>query len=115
MISHGQLFGLSQVWARARGRDAADPAFRSSALYRHVRHPLMLGFLIAFWATPQMSGGHLLFSLASTAYILLATLAFEERDLARHHGERYLRYRRCVPAFLPRLHAWSEPEEDAQR
>jgi methanethiol S-methyltransferase len=109
MISHWQLFGLSQVWARLRGREEAAAEFQTRALYRHVRHPLMVGFLIAFWATPRMSWGHLLFSVAPTGYILLATLVFEERDLARHHGERYRRYREHVPAFVPRLSAWSEP------
>ena len=112
MISHWQLFGLSQVWARLRGREAAAPEFQTKALYRHVRHPLMLGFLIAFWATPRMTGGHLLFSVATTAYILFAVLAFEERDLTRYHGERYRRYRRHVPAFVPRLRAWREPQQE---
>ncbi|HEX9185572.1 MAG TPA: isoprenylcysteine carboxylmethyltransferase family protein [Vicinamibacteria bacterium] len=114
MISHWQLFGLYQVWARVRGREVAVPEFRTRALYRHVRHPLMLGFLIAFWATPLMSWGHLLFAVATTGYILLATLALEERDLAQHHGERYHRYRRHVPAFLPRLRPWSEPGDEAK-
>jgi protein-S-isoprenylcysteine O-methyltransferase Ste14 len=109
MISHWELFGLSQVWATLRGHEATAAEFQTRGLYRHLRHPLMLGFLIAFWATPRMSWGHLLFSVATTGYILLATLAFEERDLARDHGERYERYRRNVPAFVPRLQGWSEP------
>lgn len=112
MISHWELFGLSQVWAALRGREATAPGFQTRGLYRHLRHPLMLGFLIAFWATPRMSWGHLLFSAATTGYILLATLVFEERDLARHLGERYGRYRKHVPAFVPRLRGWSVPTGD---
>lgn len=101
MIDHAHLFGLSQVWARLRRRPAPQLHFQTRWLYRFVRHPLMLGFLIAFWATPRMSVGHLLFAAASTGYILLATLALEERDLERYLGEPYRRYRNAVPAFLP--------------
>jgi len=101
MIDHAHLFGLSQVWARLRRQPAPQLHFQTRWLYRFVRHPLMLGFLIAFWATPQMSVGHLLFAAASTGYILLATLALEERDLERYLGEPYRRYRSAVPAFLP--------------
>ncbi len=86
-----------------RRRPLPEPEFQTRWLYRHVRHPLMLGFLIAFWATPRMSVGHLLFAAGATGYILLATLAFEERDLAHYLGEPYRRYRERVPAFIPRL------------
>jgi protein-S-isoprenylcysteine O-methyltransferase Ste14 len=103
MISHTHLFGLAQVWASLRGAGAPEPPFQTRWLYRFVRHPLMLGFLIAFWATPRMSVGHLLFAAASTGYIVLATLAFEERDLQHYLGEPYRRYRRTVPAFIPHL------------
>jgi methanethiol S-methyltransferase len=101
MISHAHLFGLSQTWAGLRGRRQPQLTFQIRGFYRYVRHPLMLGFLIAFWSAPVMSAGHLVFAAATTAYILLATLAFEERDLARSLGEPYEAYRRTVPAFLP--------------
>ena len=104
MISHARLFGLAQVWARVRRRELPAPEFQTSLLYGYVRHPLMLGFLIAFWATPVMTLGHLLFTLGATGYILVATLRFEERDLERYLGEPYRQYRLEVPAFIPRLH-----------
>jgi methanethiol S-methyltransferase len=103
MISHAHLFGLAQVWARLRGEDLPEPQFQTRWLYRYVRHPLMLGFMVAFWATPRMTVGHLVFAVASTGYIIVATLAFEERDLAHYLGEPYRRYRAKVPAFIPRL------------
>jgi protein-S-isoprenylcysteine O-methyltransferase Ste14 len=103
MISHAHLFGVSQVWAAMRGRPLPEPHFQTRGFYGYIRHPLMLGFLIAFCATPEMTAGHLLFAGASTGYILLATLAFEERDLERFIGEPYRRYRREVPAFIPRI------------
>jgi protein-S-isoprenylcysteine O-methyltransferase Ste14 len=102
MINHAHLFGLSQVWAWLRGREAREPAFQTLWLYRYVRHPLMVGFIVAFWATPVMSVGHVLFAAAATGYILVGTLVFEERDLERYLGEPYRRYRREVPAFIPR-------------
>ncbi len=101
MISHAHLFGLAQVWARLSGRSAPEPEFQTRWFYRFVRHPLILGFFIAFWATPRMTVGHLVFAAASTGYMLLATLAFEERDLARYLGEPYRRYRDKVRAFIP--------------
>jgi methanethiol S-methyltransferase len=100
MIGHFDLFGLNQVWLNMRGRMREPDAFRMPALYRVVRHPIMLGFLIAFWATPHMSVGHLLFAIATTGYILIA-VQLEERDLIAQHGEKYLQYRREVPAFVP--------------
>ncbi|WKE65517.1 methyltransferase [Gallaecimonas kandeliae] len=100
LIDHWDLFGLKQVWCQAYGKAYHHPHFHTPSLYRLVRHPMMLGMLLAFWATPVMSGGHLLFSLAMSAYILIA-LYFEEKDLVRYHGAEYLRYRQQVPRLCP--------------
>ncbi len=100
MISHGDLFGLRQVWARFRGGPYLEAPFRLTAFYARVRHPLMLGFLVMFWAAPRMTLGHLVFSVAMTGYILVGT-ALEERDLLRSLGSRYEAYRREVPRFFP--------------
>lgn len=103
MISHAHLFGLRQVWERLRGRPVSDPQFQTPGLHRHLRHPIMIGFLIAFWATPAMPRGHLLFAVATTGYILVA-LQLEERDLVAAFGDRYRAYREQVPMLLP--HPW---------
>lgn len=101
-INHFDLFGLRQVWLPLVGRPYVPVSFRTPFPYRIVRHPLYLGFLIAFWATPHMTLAHLIFATSTTAYIVLA-IQFEERDLTREHGGRYQTYRRTVPMLIPRL------------
>ncbi|SDQ83910.1 Protein-S-isoprenylcysteine O-methyltransferase Ste14 [Pseudoxanthomonas sp. CF385] len=100
-INHFELFGLRQVWWHARGRTAKDEPFVIRAMYRIVRHPLMLGFLIAFWVTPDMTVGHLLFAAVVTGYIVVAVRFLEERDLVAVHGDTYRDYQRRVPMLLP--------------
>ena len=102
MIDHFDLFGLRQAYLHARGVAYRPPPFTERALFRWVRHPLMAGFVIIFWAAPVMTAGHLLFAAAATGYILLG-IRFEERDLGRDLGEAYHAYRRRVPALIPAL------------
>lgn len=100
LIDHFELLGLRQGWHTLRGIELRAPAFVTPYLYKIVRHPQYLGWLLIFWGTPTMTVGHLLFAAGMSGYILVA-LRFEERDLVRHIGEEYARYRQQVPALVP--------------
>jgi len=100
LIDHFELFGLRQVWLHFRGAPPEAPRFRTPGFYRFLRHPIMFGFLVAFWCTAHMTVGHLLFAILVTAYVLVA-IQLEERDLSALHGQAYLDYRRSVSMLLP--------------
>ena len=103
MINHFDLFGLRQVYLAWRGTPYRDLEFRTTLLYRVVRHPIMFGFIVAFWAIPTMTAGHLLFAIATTGYILIA-IQFEEHDLRAALGRQYLDYQGRVAMLIPGLH-----------
>ncbi len=108
LINHFDLFGLRQTWLHFRGRGYTHLDFATPGVYRFVRHPLYVGWLMSFWATPTMTAAHLLFAALSTAYIL-AAIRWEERDLLDHHGESYALYRQRVPMLVPTPgKAWSD-------
>lgn len=100
LINHFELFGLQQVWRNLRGRDEAPLKFRTPMFYKLVRHPLYSGFLLAFWVTPHMTLGHMLFSIGMTIYIVVA-ITYEEKDLVGHFGQDYEEYQRDVGTLIP--------------
>lgn len=101
MINHFELFGLAQIFDNLKNKQTPNPKFQTNYLYKIVRHPLMLGFLIAFWATPTMTVGHLFFALITTVYIFIAVKYLEEKDLRKFIGEKYETYQKEVPMIIP--------------
>jgi methanethiol S-methyltransferase len=111
LINHFELFGLRQVFSRLVGRAIPEAEFRTPLLYRYVRHPIYLGFLLAFWATPTMTAGHLLFAVATSGYILIG-IWLEERDLVDLFGDQYRRYREQVSMLIPLPGRKAKPEPE---
>ena len=114
LISHSELFGVKQAWADWAGRALPEPVFKTPGLYRYMRHPIYVGFLLAFWATPTMSFGHLLFALVTTVYILVG-IQLEECDLIRLFGRAYHVCRQQVGMLIPRLGAARTPAAGVRR
>jgi protein-S-isoprenylcysteine O-methyltransferase Ste14 len=112
LIDHFDLFGLKQVWRRLANKTYRAPVFRTPSLYKLVRHPLYIGWLTIFWAAPTMTVAHLIFALATTAYILIA-IQLEERDLVAAFGNVYVDYRARTPMLIPRL--WSRGDRVQRR
>jgi protein-S-isoprenylcysteine O-methyltransferase Ste14 len=112
LINHFDLFGLRQVYLYAGGRPYTQLEFGTPFLYRYVRHPLYVGWLLTFWAAPVMTVAHLFFAVMTTAYIFTA-IRFEEADLVKMHGEKYRRYRNQVPMMVPALGTSAAPERPA--
>jgi methanethiol S-methyltransferase len=110
LINHFDLFGLRQVALYLAGKPYTYLEFRTPLFYRYVRHPLYVGWLVAFWATPTMTGAHLLFAVLTSAYILTA-IRWEERDLVVVHGSKYQDYQRRVPKLIPSLAPYRVPDE----
>lgn len=100
LINHFDLFGVRQVWLYFQGKPYTAPGFVTPGPYKLIRHPLYLGWMTAFWATPTMTVTHLVFAIGTTAYMLIA-IPFEERDLLKFHGEKYASYRNRVPMLIP--------------
>lgn len=112
MISMPDLFGLRQVYEHLHGREIEPLAFQTPLLYRYVRHPIMTGFLVVFWVTPEMTTGRLLFAAVATAYIVVG-VTLEQRDLVEAFGDQYRRYQSQVPMFVPRpWRSFSGPADD---
>jgi methanethiol S-methyltransferase len=100
LINHFDLFGLRQVWLYFTGKEYTNLPFRTPMFYKYVRHPLYLGFMIAFWATPTMTAAHLFFAMMTTGYMLTA-IQFEENDLVKHFGATYKQYKASAPMLIP--------------
>jgi methanethiol S-methyltransferase len=101
LINHFHLFGLLQVYDNFKNQTLSNPVFKKNLFYKTVRHPIMLGFIIAFWATPIMTYGHLLFAVVTTCYIFIAVKFLEEKDLVEMHGDVYREYQKNTPMIFP--------------